>query len=672
MYSLYFNFLVICCISQVVQAQECTNRTLTAAILSSIFATIGVAIVVCLILYCCLKKRKKKNELNTTVSGYDNPLVIADQGEKTELKDVVTVTNGPDEGFQSNEVVTVLLDQKQPATNGFDVMKGNLGGIFIAHVKEDGPANNKLSKGDVIESVTVFFDDINFEDAVMLLSNAAPYKVAVTVSKMSSSGSPNHQNGTYADVTAKQPSIAGSPKLRNVRSSQEEAKPLPVVVKLAEESVYLSPPDTVQTKYSTDVSTPDAREKAISGDALSTTSSNTSSCSSEEVAYITPTLSQEKIASPFLVDDDKVKNYEASEKLFEETVTTAPLSDDMYQAQMSPNGTKRSSTYSCSSSDSSDSLQENPSQNILPPENNVVLEEKESDNGEGPNSDDDEKEKSSTVKSKLEEINSVSDTPEMPRRRKREDIVFQSSWRKPVKLEDLIAARLITDQTVEALESGELEESKVAENLRQHLRGDEPIAGLLLMETGEKMSLYDATKQNMVRRGTVLSLLEAQAATGSIIDPYTGERMSVDEAKARGLVDSQLGVMLLRAERAALGFKSKVQDKPLSLFEAMKRKLVVENHGIRLLEAQIATGGIIDPQANHRLPVDVAFERGLFDERLNKILEDSSDDTKGFFDPNTNENLTYLELMKRCVIDKDTSLRLLPLFKTKQPRGYWK
>lgn len=46
------------------------------------------------------------------------------------------------------QVVTVLLDQKQPATNGFDVMKGDLGGIFIAHVKEDGPAYNKLSKGD--------------------------------------------------------------------------------------------------------------------------------------------------------------------------------------------------------------------------------------------------------------------------------------------------------------------------------------------------------------------------------------------------------------------------------------------------------------------------------------------------------------------------------------------
>ena len=111
---------------------------------------------------------------------------------------------------------------------------------------------------------------------------------------------------------------------------------------------------------------------------------------------------------------------------------------------------------------------------------------------------------------------------------------------------------------------------------------------------------------------------------------------------------------------------------------------MVETHAVRLLEAQIATGGIIDPVANHRLPVEVAFERGksmecaaarhvtaqkttmcfaagLFDEKLNRVLEDPSDDTKGFFDPNTNENLTYLQLMKRCIIDAETELLLIPI-----------
>uniref|UniRef100_H2ZEQ9 Uncharacterized protein n=1 Tax=Ciona savignyi TaxID=51511 RepID=H2ZEQ9_CIOSA len=189
--------------------------------------------------------------------------------------------------------------------------------------------------------------------------------------------------------------------------------------------------------------------------------------------------------------------------------------------------------------------------------------------------------------------------------------------------------------------------------------GNSPIAGIIDMATNKKMTFFHACQQGIIRKGTAISLLEAQAATGSIIEPNTGEKMSVNEAKVRGLIDREFEAVLVRAERAVLGFKTRLSSNPLSLFEAMNRKLVVESHGIRLLEAQIATGGIIDPFANHRLPVEVAFERGFFDRRLQKILDDPSDDTKGFFDPNTNENITYLELVQRCIIDRKTDLPLL-------------
>ena len=263
-------------------------------------------------------------------------------------------------------------------------------------------------------------------------------------------------------------------------------------------------------------------------------------------------------------------------------------------------------------------------------------------------------------------------TPIATPSKRREDIMFTSGWRKVVRLMDLIKARLVEEETVRKLEFGEVDEDKVAGELQQYLTGSEPIAGVILVEDGSKLSLYDATKNQILRRGTAVGLLEAQAATGSIINPYNGEKMSVEEATKVGLIDPQLAAVLVRAERAVVGFKFMTSDKPLSLFDAMKRKLVMESHGIRLLEAQIATGGIIDPYANHRIPVEVAFERGLFDQRLNKILESPDDDTKGFFDPNTDENLTYLELIERCVIDKDTGLRLLPIFKVAQKQDYWK
>ena len=254
----------------------------------------------------------------------------------------------------------------------------------------------------------------------------------------------------------------------------------------------------------------------------------------------------------------------------------------------------------------------------------------------------------------------------------REEITFTSGWRRTVKLTDLMQARLVGEETVEKLEYGQVELNKIAEDLKQYLKGNEPIAGVQMMDSNSKLSLYEATKRQILRRGTAVGLLEAQAATGSIINPYNGEKMSVDEAVKEGLLDRQLATILSRAEKAVHGFKTILADKPLSLFEAMKRKLVMESHGIRLLEAQIATGGIIDPNANHRLPEDVAFERGLFDERLHKILETPDDDTKGFFDPNTNENLTYLELMERCILDPETGVLLLRIFGEKQKKDYWK
>ena len=43
-----------------------------------------------------------------------------------------------------------------------------------------------------------------------------------------------------------------------------------------------------------------------------------------------------------------------------------------------------------------------------------------------------------------------------------------------------------------------------------------------------------------------MSLLEAQAATGRIINPLDGEKMSVDEARIKGLIDRQFEVVLRR------------------------------------------------------------------------------------------------------------------------------
>ncbi|CBY34044.1 unnamed protein product [Oikopleura dioica] len=241
-----------------------------------------------------------------------------------------------------------------------------------------------------------------------------------------------------------------------------------------------------------------------------------------------------------------------------------------------------------------------------------------------------------------------------------------SSWRKQCAIVDLVDAGLMAESKVKKIESGHLLMAEAENELQQWLHGSSPIAGLLIISTGEKMSLYSAAKRGFLRRGTAISLLEAQAATGNVIDPITGEYMAVEEATRKGLIDRQYEAILSRAEKAVYGYKSKFNDTLLSVYQALQKGMLVENHAIRLLEAQIVTGGVIDPHRHHRCPIELAIKRGLFDEKLKVVLEGVGDDTKGFFDPNTEQNLNYSELVEQCVTDAETGLLLLP-YKKKPP-----
>ncbi|XP_075815715.1 epiplakin [Microtus pennsylvanicus] len=232
---------------------------------------------------------------------------------------------------------------------------------------------------------------------------------------------------------------------------------------------------------------------------------------------------------------------------------------------------------------------------------------------------------------------------------------------------ELLKAEIINQDLFEQLERGQTSAQDVGslDSVQRYLQGTGCIAGLLLPDSQERLRIYEARSKGLLRPGTALILLEAQAATGFIIDPKENKRYSVEEALRAGVIGPDVYAKLLSAERAVTGYTDPYSGEQISLFQAMQKELIVKNHGIRLLEAQIATGGIIDPVHSHRVPVDVAYQRGYFDQMLNSILLDPSDDTKGFFDPNTHENLTYLQLLERCVHESETGLHLLPLSGTR-------
>ncbi|XP_026062800.1 desmoplakin-A isoform X2 [Carassius auratus] len=237
-----------------------------------------------------------------------------------------------------------------------------------------------------------------------------------------------------------------------------------------------------------------------------------------------------------------------------------------------------------------------------------------------------------------------------------------------VSLTELVDSNLLDQTDLDKVNRGQLTGQEIEYRLRSYLGGSDCIAGIYDEANDRVLPFYQAMKDGLLRRGTTLELLKAQAASGFIIDPVNNVCMTVDEAWRRALVGKEFKDKLLSAEKAVTGYKDPETGKIISLFQAIEKEIIEKGHGIRLLEAQIASGGIIDPKGSHRIDVEVAYRKGYFDREMNEILAYEGDDTKGFFDPNTHENLTYLQLKKRCIKDPKTGLILLPLKDKKKPK----
>uniref|UniRef100_A0A8D3C5K3 Desmoplakin a n=1 Tax=Scophthalmus maximus TaxID=52904 RepID=A0A8D3C5K3_SCOMX len=240
--------------------------------------------------------------------------------------------------------------------------------------------------------------------------------------------------------------------------------------------------------------------------------------------------------------------------------------------------------------------------------------------------------------------------------------------REEVTVEELVNSDLLDKTDIVKLKQGLLTREDIEKKLKSYLYGSTCIAGIYDEANDQIMPFYQAMKEGLIMRGTTLELLEAQAASGFIVDPVNNLFLTVDEATKRGLIGKEFKNKLLSAEKAVTGYKDPSTGKTISLFQAIEKDLIEKGHGIRLLEAQIASGGIIDPKQSHRIDLNVAYKRGYFDEEMNEILAYEGDDTKGFFDPNTKENLTYLQLKDRCMTDTKTGLILLPLKDKRKPQ----
>uniref|UniRef100_A0A3Q3G7S7 Plectin n=1 Tax=Labrus bergylta TaxID=56723 RepID=A0A3Q3G7S7_9LABR len=237
--------------------------------------------------------------------------------------------------------------------------------------------------------------------------------------------------------------------------------------------------------------------------------------------------------------------------------------------------------------------------------------------------------------------------------------------REKVPAERLFDVGVLTKKEFDKLKKGKtsVQELGKTDKVKSCLKGQNTIGGVLT-PSKEKKSVYQAMKEKMITPNTASMLLEAQAASGFIVDPVKNQLLSVDDAVKDELIGPELHDKMLSAERAATGFKDPYTGAKISLFEAMKKGLIEREQATKYLDVQLATGGIIDPINSHRVPLQTAYKQGQFDADMNKKLSDPSDDCKLFIDPSTQEQLTYKQLLEKCTKDAETGMLILPVSET--------
>lgn len=227
-----------------------------------------------------------------------------------------------------------------------------------------------------------------------------------------------------------------------------------------------------------------------------------------------------------------------------------------------------------------------------------------------------------------------------------------------VSIKKLIKTKIITEEIALKLKTGLITVDEVQASLAQYTGKPVSIAGIYIECGKEKMSFMAAAEAGIMARTYAIEFLEAQAATGAIIDPITGESYSASDAIDKGIIGEELRDRITDAYKAVSGYPH--GGKLLSVFQAMEQRILDRHRGKGILEAQTATGGLIHPLIGMRVPPDCAIEQGLINQATLQTLFDPITNPKSFHNPETGQRAYYNELIKLCVYDVDGGVYLLP------------
>ncbi|XP_057662707.1 uncharacterized protein LOC130897810 [Diorhabda carinulata] len=126
--------------------------------------------------YLTNKSLEAQEEKNKSKWNQWSPLSVLNVKEKSEKKKTLD-----DSALGEKEIKVISLRSEDFTGLGFNICGNMREGIYIKDVLHRGPAfdSGKLNSGDRINSVTINFEHMVYEDALAILSYASPYEVVI-------------------------------------------------------------------------------------------------------------------------------------------------------------------------------------------------------------------------------------------------------------------------------------------------------------------------------------------------------------------------------------------------------------------------------------------------------------------------------------------------------------
>lgn len=141
---------------------------------------------------------------------------------------------------------------------------------------------------------------------------------------------------------------------------------------------------------------------------------------------------------------------------------------------------------------------------------------------------------------------------------------------------ELLDSGVISYEFYQQLQWGECFVWEVVEvdSVRQVLWGINVIVGVWLEEVGQKLSIYEVLKKDLLQLEVVVVLLEVQVGIGYIIDFVISVRLIVDEVVCVGLVGFELYEKLLLVEKVVIGYRDFYLGQSVLLFQVLKKGFI--------------------------------------------------------------------------------------------------